>query len=257
LEQAALADEPLGICPETQKPVYLKTGRFGPYIQRGDTGEEEEKPQNAGLLKGMEPENVDFETALQLLSLPRTLGVHAPLPPVKNKSGEEKPDPRSDQEIQAFNGRYGPYVKCGTETRSLPDDISPLDVTFEKAVALLAEPKRRGRGAKKEPLKVYEKPSPVTEKLVQILDGRFGPYITDGTTNISVRKGMVVEEITYDEALQLLAEKAAQGPAPKKKKKAAKKKAAKKKAAPKKKAAKKKSATKKKAAKKKTVKKKS
>ena len=256
LEQAALADEPLGICPETKKPVYLKTGRFGPYIQRGST-DDDEKPQNAGLLKGMNPEEIDLETALKLLSLPRTLGVHPPMPPVKNKDGEEKPDPRTDQEIQAFNGRYGPYVKCGTETRSLPAEISPLDVTFEKAVELLAQPKTRGRGAKKEPLKVFEKPSPVTEKQVQILDGRYGPYITDGTTNISVRKGMVVEEITYDEALGLLAEKAAAGPAPKKKK-AAKKKAAKKKSTTNKKATPKKKAAKKNATpKKKSVKKKS
>ena len=257
LEQAALADEPLGICPETKKPVYMKTGRFGPYIQRGDT-DEEEKPQNAGLLKDMVPENVDFETALKLLSLPRNLGVHPSMPPVPGakgkdgKVGKEKPDPRTENDIEAFNGRYGPYVKCGAETRSLPPEISPLDVTREKAIELLAQPKLRGRNAKKPPLKVYEKESPITEKQVQILDGRFGPYITDGTTNISVRRGMVVEEITFDEALQLLAEKAAQGPAPKKKKKAAKKKAAKKKAAPKKKAAKKKAAVKKKSVKKKS-----
>ena len=256
LEQAALADEPLGICPDTHKPVYLKTGRFGPYIQRG-SADDEEKPQNAGLLKGMNPEEIDFETALKLLSLPRNLGVHPPMPSVKDKEGEEKPDPRTDQDVMAFNGRYGPYVKCGTETRSLPPEISPLDVTLEKAIELLAQPKTRGRGAsKKEPLKVFDKPSPVTEKPVQILDGRYGPYITDGTTNISVRKGMVVEEITYDEALSLLAEKAAQGP-PKKKKAAKKKSTTKKKAAPKKKAAKKKSTTKKKAAKKKATKKKS
>jgi DNA topoisomerase-1 len=254
LEQAALADEPLGICPETQKPVYLKTGRFGPYIQRGDADDQEEKPQNAGLLKDMVPEQIDLATALQLLSLPRTLGVHPDMPPVKDKEGKEKADPRSGKEIQAFNGRYGPYVKCGTETRSLPVDVSPLEVPFEKAVQLLAEPKRRGRTSQKDPIRVFEKPSPVTEKPVQILDGRFGPYITDGTTNISVRKGMVVEEITYDEALQLLAEKAAQGPAPKKK--AAKKKAAKKKA-PKKAAPKKKAAKKASTAKKRTTKKKS
>jgi len=250
LDQAALADEPLGICPNTQKPIYMKTGRFGPYIQRGNT-DDEEKPQNAGLLKDMVPENVDLETALKLLSLPRNLGVHPPMPPVKDKEGKEKPDPRTENDIEAFNGRYGPYVKCGAETRSLPPEISPLDVTTEKAIELLAQPKTRGRGAKKPPLKVYEKPSPITENPVQILDGRFGPYVTDGTTNISVRRGMVVEEITFDEALQLLAEKAAQGPAPKKKKKATKKKATKKKAAPKKKAAKKKSAVKKKSVKKK------
>jgi len=239
LDQAQIADEPLGICPETQKPVYLKVGRFGPYIQRGSTDEEEEeKPQNAGLLKGMEPENVDFELALKLLSLPRKLGI----------------DPKLEEEVESFNGRYGPYVKCGKETRSLPADISPLDVTLEQASHLLAQPKTRGRGAnKKPPLKVYDKESPVTEKAVQILDGRFGAYITDGQSNVSLRKGMLPEEITFDEALSLLADKLAQGPSTKRvKKKAAKKKPVKKKTAKKKAATKKKkSPPKKKATKKK------
>ncbi|MCH2114291.1 MAG: type I DNA topoisomerase [Pirellulales bacterium] len=249
LKQAQLADEPLGSCPETGKPVYLKTGRFGPYIQRGST-EDEEKPQNAGLLKGMNPEEIDFETALKLLSLPRNLGDHPPMPPVRNKEGEEKPDPRSGQEVMAYNGRYGPYVKCGDETRSLPAEISPLDVTLQQSLNLLAQPKTRGRGAtKKPPLRTYDHPSPVTEKPVQILDGRYGPYITDGATNVSLRKGMTVEEITFDEAVSLLADKAAQGPAPKRKK------SAKKKSAPKKKVAKKK-VTKKKVTKKKVTKKK-
>ncbi len=220
LDQAQLAEEPLGICPETQKPVYLKVGRFGPYIQRGNT-DEEEKPQNAGLLKGMEPEAVDFETALKLLSLPRNLGDHPPVVAPKvptpklteakveeTKEGDAKKpakpkaaDSLEGQPVEAFNGRYGPYVKCGKETRSLPTDISPLDVTLEKAVEILAQPKTRGRGAnKKPPLKVFD-PSPITEKPVQILDGRFGPYVTDGTTNVSLRKGMIVEEITFDEAV--------------------------------------------------------
>ncbi|QEG34931.1 type I DNA topoisomerase [Bythopirellula goksoeyrii] len=235
LDQAERGDEPLGLCPETQKPVFVKVGRFGPYVQRGTTGDEE-KPQNAGLLKGMTPEEIDLELALKLLSLPREIGPH----------------PDSQEPIIAHNGRYGPYIKCASDTRSLPADISPLDVTMEQALFLLSQPKTRGRGAaKKEPLKVFEGVSPVTEKQVQILDGRFGPYITDGTTNISLRKGMMPEEITYDEALSLLAEKAAQGPAPKKKK-AAKKKSATKKSA-KKTPAKKKSATKKKAATKKTT----
>ncbi len=269
LDQAQLAEEPLGTCPETNLPVYLKIGRFGPYIQRGTTDNEDEKPQNAGLLKGMVPEDIDFETALKLLSLPRNLGDHPPVAVAKpveakpeeadSKEGEKKkttkakaPDTLEGQPVEAFNGRYGPYVKCGKETRSLPADISPLDVTLEKAVELLAEPKTRGRGAnKKPPLKVFD-PSPITEKPVQILDGRFGPYVTDGTTNVSLRKGMIVEEITFDEAVGLLADKAAQGPAPKKKKKAAKKKSVKKKPAAKKKAAKKKSTTKKRATKKKT-----
>jgi DNA topoisomerase-1 len=235
LDQAEKGDEPLGTCPDTNKPVYVKVGRFGPYVQRGNT-DDEEKPQNASLLKGMVPEQIDLETALKLLSLPRNLGVH----------------PEKGEPIEAQNGRYGPYIKCGNDTRSLPADLSPLDVTFEQAIELLAQPKTRGRGAaKKEPLKLFEA-SPVTEKPVQILDGRFGPYITDGVTNVSLRRGMTPEEITFDEALGLLADKAAQGPPPKKasKKKAAPKKAAAKKAPAKKAAAKK--ATPKKAAKKKS-----
>lgn len=199
LDQAEKGEEPLGVCPDTHKPVYVKVGRFGPYVQRGNT-DEEEKPQNASLLKGMVPEQIDLETALKLLSLPRNLGMHA-----------EKGEP-----IEAQNGRYGPYIKCGNDTRSLPADLSPLDVTLEQAVELLAQPKTRGRGAaKKEPLKLFEA-SPVTQKPVQILDGRFGAYITDGVTNVSLRRGMTPEEITFDEALGMLADKAAQGPPPKK-----------------------------------------
>ena len=225
LAQAAKAEEPLGTCPETGKPVFLKVGRFGPYIMRG-TPEDEEKPKNASLLKGMSPDDIDFETALKLLSLPRELGVH----------------PKLEDVITAFNGRYGPYVKCGAETRSLPADVSPLDVTLDQAIDLLNQPKQRGRGrgAAKPPLKVFEKKSPVTENQVQLLDGRYGPYVTDGETNASLPKGSSPEELTFDEALDLLAARAAAGGTKKKKakKKAAKKKTAKKKTA-KKKAAKK------------------
>lgn len=211
LEQAAQGDEPLGTCPETGKPVYLKVGRFGPYVQRG-TPEDEEKPQNASLLKGMNPSDIDLATALKLLTLPRNLGNHA-----------EKGEP-----VMAFNGRFGPYVKCGEDTRSLPAELSPLDVTLEQAVHLLAQPKQLGRGrgaaAKREPLKVFEE-SPVTKQKIQLLDGRYGPYVTDGETNASLPKGSAVEELTFNEALDLLAARAAAGP-PKGKK--AKKKAAKK-----------------------------
>ena len=208
LEQAAQGDEPLGTCPETGKPVYMKVGRFGPYVQRG-TMEDEEKPQNASLLKGMNPSDIDLETALKLLTLPRNLGNH----------------PEKGEPIMAYNGRFGPYVKSGEDTRSLPAEISPLDVTLEQAVHLLAQPKTHGRGraaAKREPLKVFEE-SPVTKQKIQLLDGRYGPYVTDGETNASLPKGTAVEELTFPEALELLAARAAAGP-PKKK---AKKKAAK------------------------------
>ncbi|HEX5471689.1 MAG TPA: topoisomerase C-terminal repeat-containing protein, partial [Lacipirellulaceae bacterium] len=209
LNQAQQGEEPLGMCPETGKPVYLKVGRFGPYVQRG-TPDDEEKPQNASLLKGMNPSDVDLATALKLLSLPRNLGIH----------------PQQGQPVMAYNGRFGPYVKCGDETRSLPADISPLDVKLEQAIHLLAQPKQGGRGraaAKRELLKVFDA-SPVTGEKVQLLDGRYGPYVTDGTTNASLPKGNSVEELTFDEALNLLAARAAAGPP---KRKSPKRKAAK------------------------------
>jgi DNA topoisomerase-1 len=229
LEKSQQSEEPLGIDPDTHKPVFLKEGRFGPYVQLG-TGEDEEKPKNASLLKGMVTDEVTLEVALKLLSLPRDLGDH----------------PEKSEPVTAYNGRYGPYVKCGEETRSLPADVSPLEVDLQQALALLAQPRTGGRqrGPAKEPIKVFEA-SPVTGDPVKLLDGRYGPYVTDGQTNISLPKGAVVEEVTFETALDMLALKAAKSPAPRKKK-AAKKKTAKKTA---KKAAKKKS-TKKKSAKK-------
>jgi DNA topoisomerase-1 len=200
LNQAKQAEEPLGTCPETGKQVYVKVGRFGPYVQRGNP-DDDEKPQNASLLKGMKPEDIDLATALRLLSLPRELGNH----------------PQQGMPVVAHNGRYGPYIKCGDETRSLPSDISPLDVTLEQAVALLAQPKAQGRGraaVKREPLKVFDV-SPVTGEKVQLLDGRYGPYVTDGTTNASLPKGSAVDELKFEEALDLLAARAALGPSKK------------------------------------------
>ena len=237
LDRAEIADAPLGTDPESGKPVFLKDGRYGPYIQLG-TPDDEEKPKNASLLRGMQPEDIDLDTALKLLSLPRTLGV----------------DPKLNEEVQAFNGRYGPYIKCGSETRSLPEEISPLDVTLEKASELLAEPKRgrgQGRGKSREPIKTFDK-SPVTEEPIKLLDGRYGPYVTDGTTNASLPKDLKTEELTFEKACDLLADRAAKGGKKKTKKKAAKKKTTKKKTTKKKtvkKAAKK--STKKKTAKKK------
>ncbi|HBV63844.1 MAG TPA: type I DNA topoisomerase [Rhodopirellula sp.] len=230
LVSSEVVEEPIGTHPETGKPIYLKVGRFGPYIQLGEPDDEEKR--NQGLLQGMEVGDVTVELACKLLELPRTLGDY----------------PENGQPIQAFDGRYGPYVKCEKETRSLPAGVSPLEVTLEEAITLLKAPKKRGRGTPKEPLRLFEQPSPVTEKEVKILDGRFGPYVTDGETNASLRKGMDPKEMKFEAALDLLAERAAKGPS-KRKKKAKKKKAAKKKA--------KKKATKKKAKKKGVPKKKS
>jgi len=244
LSQAALAEEPLGHDPETGKPIFLKVGRFGPYIQRG-TPEDEEKPKNASLLKGMKPEDVTVEVALRLLSLPRELGIF----------------PGNGEPIVAQNGRFGPYIKAGAETRSLPGDLSPIDVTLEQALELLAQPKavRRGFGAPREPLKVFDE-SPVTKQKIQLLEGRYGLYLNDGETNASLPKGLEAEALTREQALELLAARAALGPSKKSaKRKTAKKAPAKKKAAaengatsakkaPVKKGTKKKTATKKKSA---------
>ncbi len=229
LDAAAVEEEPIGTHPPTGKPIYVKVGRFGPYIQLGEPDDEEKR--NQGLLKGMEAADLTLELACKLLELPRNLGNH----------------PESGAKVEAFDGRYGPYIKCEKDTRSLPAGVSPLEVTFEEALELLKQPKTRGRGTPKEPLKVFEKPSPVTEKEVRVLEGRFGPYVTDGTTNASLPRGTDPKDMVFETALDLLAERAARGPSKKKKK--AKKKATKKKAT-------KKKATKKKAAKKKTVKKK-
>jgi len=221
LDQAQAGEEPLGKCPETGRDVFLKVGRFGPYVQLAG-GDDEEKPKNSSLLKGMVPEDVTIEVALRLLSLPRDLG----------------PFPDNGETIQAFNGKFGPYVKCGTETRSLPSDLSVLDITAEQATELLRQPKARGRGAKKEPLKIFAN-SPVTEQPVQLLDGSYGPYVTDGTTNASLPRDASPESLTFEQALVLLADRAAKGGGKKKggrktaksaapkKKKAAKKKSAK------------------------------
>ena len=231
LDKGQIADEPIGTDPESGREVFIKIGRFGPYVQLAAT--DDEKAKNVSLLKGMEQEDVNIDVALKLLSLPRELGTH--------ENGEA---------VVAHTGRFGPYIKCGSETRSLPADSSPITVTMQEALALLAQPKTRGRAAPKEPLKVFEA-SPVTEQPVKLLDGRYGPYVTDGETNCSLPKGTTVEDITFERALQMLTEKAATSP--RKKKKKAKKKAAKKKTA-KKKTAKKKTA--KKTAKKKATKKK-
>jgi DNA topoisomerase-1 len=199
LDQAAQAEEPLGVCPETHRPIYLKLGRFGPYVQRAPA-DDDEKPKSASLLKGLRPEDVTLEMALKLLSLPRTLGQH----------------PQTGEPIVAQNGRFGPYIKCGDETRSLPGDMSPLDITLEQALELLAQPKvaRRGFGKPREPLKVFAE-SPVTGEKIQLFEGRYGPYITDGTTNASIPKGEPVEALTQERAVDLLAARAALGPSKK------------------------------------------
>ncbi|MBY4214436.1 type I DNA topoisomerase [Rhodococcus fascians] len=192
------------------------------------------KPRTGSLLKSMDLATITLEDALKLLSLPRVVGI----------------DPESKEEITAQNGRYGPYLKKGTDSRSLADEDQMFTVSLEEALKIYAEPKRRGRqGEAKPPLRELGV-DPISEKPMVIKDGRFGPYVTDGETNASLRKDDEVETITDDRASELLADRRARGPVKKKapaKKAAAKKAPAKKaaaKKAPAKKAAAKKTATK-------------
>lgn len=192
LWQASQGSEPLGVCPQTGLPVYAKDGRYGPYVQLGDPEEGGHRPKTASLLPGMTLETLDLDTALALLDLPRTVGTH----------------PESGKEITALIGRYGPYITCDGISRSLPADLSPLEVTLEQAVNVLAQPVIAAAPRQTHaPLKTLGT-SPVTTEPVVIKDGRFGPYITDGFTNASVPKGKTLDDVTLDEALALLAAKA-------------------------------------------------
>lgn len=209
LGNAKLSGDCLGVNPETGANVFLKAGRFGPYVEEEvidmgseddlqDTEEEEvkpkkkakkvakPKPKRASLLKGMSPEEVDLECALKLLSLPRNLGKW------------------KDEEVFALNGPYGPYVKAGSTTRPLEEGMSPLDVTLEQATTLLeSEPKRKGRGASSSAVVLGEHPD--SGKKISIKSGRFGHYVTDGKVNASLGKG--ITEITLEEAVTLINEK--------------------------------------------------
>jgi DNA topoisomerase I len=195
----------LGDDPQTGEPVQLKSGRFGPYVQSGD--------RKSSLFRSQSPETVTLADALRLLTLPRTIGV--------DETGAE---------IVAANGRYGPYVKRGDDFRSLDCEDKLFTVTLPEALALLAAPKTRQRRAAAPPLREMGN-DPVTEKPLVIKDGRFGPYVTDGEFNASLRRGQTPEELTLEQASEMLAEKRAKGPAPRKNATAAKKAPAKKAAA--------------------------
>ncbi len=199
----------LGIDPDSGLSVYVLNGRFGPYVQLGEHTDGGDKPRRASLFKSMQPETVTLEQALQLLTLPRVVGT--------SDDGEE---------IVALNGRYGPYVKKGSDTRSLDSEEKLLTVTRDEALMLFAQPKRRGRGVAKPPLAELGE-SPDTGAAIRVLDGRFGPYVTDGTTNATVPRGTDPEAVTLAEAVALLRARAAAGPS-KRAKKAPAKKAAKK-----------------------------
>jgi len=210
---APSGDRELGTDPETGLQVYVKAGRFGPYVQLGEMQDGAEKPKTASLFKDMSPETVTIEDALRLLSLPRVLGTH----------------PEDGEEIVALNGRYGPYIKKGSDTRSLDAEEQLFTIDLDAALGLLAEPKRRrGQRAAAAPLRELG-PDPVSGENVVVKEGRFGPYVTDGTTNASLRKGDSVDDITLERAAELLVERRQKAPvkkAAKRTKKAAKKKKA-------------------------------
>ncbi|MEE2938955.1 MAG: type I DNA topoisomerase [Planctomycetota bacterium] len=220
IEDKAKGDEPLGVHPESNLPIFVKTGRYGPYVQLGSGGDGKEKPKMVSLLKGMTVEDVDLEIAIALSSLPRSLG-----------------DDGNGEEILAYNGRYGPYIKRGADTRSLTADDHLLSITRERALELLAEEKRgRGRAAAPEPIKVFKDVKDLDGGEIKLLKGRYGPYVSDGEVNASLPRDFEnPESITESFALELLEiqrEKKGKKKAKKKaSKKAAKKKTTKKKAA--------------------------
>ncbi len=220
IDAPVAGDRVLGENPDNGKLVVVKDGRFGPYVQETDAEEPEEvdqatgevveapkkrgvkkeaapKPRTASLFRSMSVDTIDLGTALQLLSLPRVVGA----------------DPATGEEITAQNGRFGPYLKKGTDSRSLDNEQQIFDITIEEALAKYAEPKYGARRASSA-LKEFEA-DPVSGKPIKLKDGRFGPYVTDGETNATVPRGENAMEITFERAVELIADKRAKGPAPK------------------------------------------
>jgi len=216
LEQPS-QDRVLGTDPESNLPVIARAGRYGPYVQLGENGDaKKDKPRTSSLFKTMSAETVTLEQALELLRLPRVVGT----------------DPADGQEISALNGRYGPYIKKGTDSRSLESEEKLLTITLEEALAVFAQPKTYGRrGAAVAPLREFGA-DPVSAGPVLLKEGRFGPYVTDGTTNASLRRDDDAATITPERAFELLADRRARGPATPRKKPGARKPAAKAKAKP-------------------------
>ncbi|WP_193606760.1 type I DNA topoisomerase [Nocardioides lijunqiniae] len=222
----------LGVHPETGLRVVAKNGRYGPYVTEDlpEDAKKNDKPRTGSLFKSMSLDTISLDDAVKLLSLPRVVGAA--------EDGEE---------ITAQNGRYGPYLKKGTDSRSLTSEDQLLTIGLDEALKIYAQPKQRGRAAAAPPLKELGN-DPVSGQPVVVKSGRFGEYVTDGEYNATLRKDDTVESITIERAAELLAERRERGPAKKAAKKGAKK-------APAKKAATKKAATKKAPAKKAAAKK--
>ena len=207
-------DAVLGTDPATGTTIVARTGRYGPYVtellpkpelDEGLSATERKKalagrpkPRTSSLFASMQLQTVTLADALRLLSLPRVVGA----------------DPATGEEITAQNGRYGPYLKRGIDSRTLPGEDAIFDITLEEALAVYAEPKR-GRGAPSSAALRELGADPVSGKPVVIKDGRFGPYVTDGETNVTLRKDDALESVTLERAAEMLAEKRANGPAKK------------------------------------------
>jgi DNA topoisomerase I len=198
LAQGAVGPRVLGTDPDTQLPVLALNGRFGPFVQLGEVQNgSKEKPRRASLFAGMDPATITLDEALALLSLPRVVG----------RDGD-------GTEITAQNGRYGPYLKRGTDSRSLSSEDQLFSVSLDEALALFAMPKpRRGRAVR--PPLAELGPHPDSGSPVRVLDGRYGPYVTDGTTNASIPRGTDPESVTLEQGIELLRERAARAPATK------------------------------------------
>ena len=224
LDNQADGDRVLGADPVSGNEIVAKVGRFGPYVTEllPDDAPKSAKPRTGSLFKSMDLQTVGLDDALRLLSLPRLVGS----------------DPASGEEITAQNGRYGPYLKKGTDSRSLENEDQIFTTTLDQAMAIYAQPKQRGRRAAAAPLRELGA-DPATGDPIVIKDGRCGAYVTDGTTNATLRKDDRVEEITLERAAELLSDKRAAGPAKRPAKKAATKKATAKKTTAKKATAKK------------------
>jgi DNA topoisomerase-1 len=214
---APSGDRVLGKDPETELPVILKNGRFGAYVQLGEAQNKKERPKTASLFKSMTPETVTLSQALQLLTLPREVGV--------------APD---GEVVTAANGKFGPYLTKGKESRSLESEPQLFSISLEDALVVLAQPKkgRQQRGVEAPPMRELGN-DPVSGGKVVLKQGRFGPYVTDGETNASLRTGDDAATITPERAYELLVlrrEREASNPGGAKKKKGAPKKGAAKKA---------------------------
>ncbi|MTJ15243.1 type I DNA topoisomerase [Anabaena sp. UHCC 0187] len=199
LKQKISGPDQLGRHPETGEPIYIKLGTYGPYVQLGDKTEENPKPKQASLLKGVTSETVTLDMAVGLLSLPRALGTH----------------PETGGKVQASLGRFGPYVvhdqgKEGKDYRSLKSTDNVLTISLNRALELLAEPKK-GRAASKSKSKEALRElgtHPEDDSPINIYDGPYGPYIKHGKTNVSIPEGESVENITLSTAIELLSAKA-------------------------------------------------